>query len=147
MTGGSCHGSGEAQTTSRRPENMREAFRSVSRGLESIATKGMDLPVAFGRGRGDQFTFGHAVSMAITGYLLAPGLGEDLFAIHLDFQNPSEFLEWAGANPQLWGNGEGRKALSDPSAYGCNDRDVTVDHLAWWFGEVADRLAASADER
>ena len=147
MNGDSCHGGGEAQITSYGPENMHDAFRSVSKGLESIATKGMDLAVGFGRGRGDQFAFGHAVSIAITGYLLAPRLGEDLFAIHLGFQNPSEFLEWAGANPQLWGNGEGRKALSDPSAYGCNDRDVTVDHLAWWFGEVADRLAALEDGR
>ena len=88
MTGGSCRGSGEAQTTSYSPENMHEAFRTVSKGLESIATKGMDLPVEFGRGRGDQFTFGHAVSMAITGYLLAPGLGEDLFAIHLGVSKP-----------------------------------------------------------
>ena len=142
MTGGSCHGSGEAQTTSYSPENMHEAFRSVSKGLESIATKGMDLAVGFDRGRGDQFAFGHAVSIAITGYLLAPRLGEDLFAIHLGFQQASEFLEWAGANPQVWGNGNGRKALSDPAAYDCNDRALTVDHLAWWFGEIADRLAA-----
>ena len=142
MSGDSCHGGGEAQTTPYSPENMREAFRSVSKGLESIATKGMDLAIGFERGRGDQFAFGHAVSIAITGYLLAPRLGEDLFAIHLGFQNPAEFLEWAGANPQLWGNAEGRKALSDPAAYDCSDQDVTVDHLAWWFGEVADRLAA-----
>ena len=142
MTGGSCHGSGEAQTTAYGPENMHEAFRSVSKGLESIAIKGMDLPIAFGRGRGDQFTFGHAVSMAITGYLLAPGLGEDLFAIHLGFQESSEFLQWASTNPQVWGNDNGRQALSDPAAYGCDGQSLTVDYLAWWFGEVADRLAA-----
>lgn len=67
--------------------------------------------------------------------------GTRMIANDLAMEDEKQLLEWARANPQLWGNKNGQEMFYQEEAYDSTESTLTLGDIARHWDRVADRIA------
>ena len=71
-------------------------------------------------------------------------VGANQMALDLGFSSMSSIKDWAGENPDLWGNRFGLSMFGAPQAFGFDHEDnrIRLENIIKWWRDVADRIEA-----